>query len=72
MAEQDNCAARIPIQVPSTDDAAASFVSLGGILSPSLRKQFGIDPLSQSPLLIQQCQLELEQNMPCPKRVFLH
>ena len=58
------------MQVPSTDDAVASFVSSGGILSPV--KQFGIDPLSQSSSLIQQRQLELEQNMPCPKEIFAH
>ena len=58
------------MQVPSTDDAVASFVSSGGILSPV--KQFGIDPLTQSSLLIQQRQLELEQNMHCPREIFAH
>ena len=70
LAEQNNRSARIPIQVPSTDDAVANFVSSGGILSPM--KQFGIDPLSQSSSLIQRRQLELEQNLPCPREIFAH
>lgn len=71
LAEQNDHTSRISsTQIPSTDDAVASFIASGGNLSPI--KLFGIDPLSGSSSLIQQRQLELEESIPCPQEIFAH
>ena len=73
LAEQNNRSARIPIQVPSTDDHVLLLtLFLQEESYHQSRKQFGIDPLSQSSSLIQRRQLELEQNLPCPREIFAH
>jgi len=59
LAEQNNRAARISAgqNIPTVDEAEASYVAAGGHLSPVAH--FGSDPLADSPELIQQ-----QQNIP--------
>ena len=71
LADQNNHAARIPAgqgTIPTAGEAEALFVAAGGHLSPTA--QFGSDPLSDSPDLIQQRQIMLEQNLPTPEELF--
>ena len=71
LAEQNDHTSRISsTQIPSTEDAVSSFIASGGSLSSV--KLFGVDPLSGSSSLIQQRQLELEENIPCPQEIFAH
>ena len=71
LARDNNHTARIPIgHIPDTDEAIASFLRSGGVLSPNTL--FGTDPLSNFPELILRRQRELEQVIPSPQDVFAH
>jgi len=67
LAEQDNPAARISAgqNIPTVDEAEASYVAGGGHLSPMVH--FGSNPLADSPELIQQHRREMQQNIPTPE-----
>lgn len=69
LAECNNQAAKIAIgQIPTADEATASYTTAGGHLSPMM--QFGADPLAYSCELIELRQREMEQNIPTPEELF--
>jgi len=67
LAERDNRAARISAghNIPTVDEAEASYVAAGEHLSPMVH--FGSDPLADSPKLIQQHRSTMQQNIPTPE-----
>ena len=54
--------------IPTVDEAEASYVAAGGHLSPMAH--FGSDPLADSSELIQWCHRALEQNILAPEELF--
>ena len=70
LAERNNRAARISAgqNIPTVDEAEASYVAAGEHLSPVAH--FGSDPLAHSPELIQQSHRAMQQNIPTPEELF--